>query len=214
MEDSKAGNGTRYRVITRSADTGGQYCTVEVLVRGGAPGFTSELAGSTPAHLHSQQDETVLVKQGILGYALGDRQQQQLKAGEQLTVPKGISHHLYNADNSTDLLYELTHTPAGPMGEAFFENLAGLGWAYTTSDRIHPLQVLVLWDAAGARLTEYPAFLQSVVDRLLIPLAKQLGFRAGWPSHKSAGGVGDKTAAATEHEVPSSESGTQAHEEL
>jgi len=37
----------------------------------------------------------------------------------------GTQHALYNADNTTDLVYTLTHRPAGPMGEAFFENYAG-----------------------------------------------------------------------------------------
>lgn len=32
---------------------------------------------------------------------------------------------LLNADNSSNLLYTLTHSPAGPRGEAFFEDLAG-----------------------------------------------------------------------------------------
>lgn len=53
----------------------------------------------------------------------------------------GTPHTLYNADNSTHVLYELTHRPAGPLGESFFENLAGLGWDYGSLDRIHPLQV-------------------------------------------------------------------------
>jgi hypothetical protein len=50
---------------------------------------------------------------------------------------------LYNADNTTDVLYELTHRPAGPLGEAFYENLAGLGWDHGSLDRVHPLQVSV-----------------------------------------------------------------------
>lgn len=39
----------------------------------------------------------------------------------------GKQHVLLNADNSSDLLYTLTHSPAGPRGEAFFEDLAGEG---------------------------------------------------------------------------------------
>lgn len=86
---SHPGNGTRYRIITRSSDTAGQYYTVEVLVRGTAPGFAHELAGSTPAHLHLQQDETVVVKQGTLGYALGNQKYQQLQEGKQISIPRG-----------------------------------------------------------------------------------------------------------------------------
>lgn len=67
------------------------------------------------------------------------------------------------------------------------------------------LQVLVLWDAAGARLTEYPAFLQPVINRVVIPFAKQLGFRAQWPSHTSkhtehlSDGISSRTAEVGSH---------------
>jgi hypothetical protein len=53
----------------------------------------------------------------------------------------GLPHILFNADNSSDVLYSISHSPAGPLAEAFFEGLAGLGWDYDSLDRIHPLQV-------------------------------------------------------------------------
>lgn len=37
----------------------------------------------------------------------------------------GKIHALFNADNDTDLLYTLSHHPAGALGDSFFENLAG-----------------------------------------------------------------------------------------
>ena len=58
------------------------------------------------------------------------------------------------------------------------------------------LQVLVLWDAAGAKLTEYPALLQPVVEKVLIPVAKHLGFRAEWPLNRSAGATRSTPGAA------------------
>lgn len=70
------------------------------------------------------------------------------------------------------------------------------------------LQVLVLWDAAASRLTEYPAFLQPVVDRLLLPVARQLGFRADWPSHRAAADVGETDQSVCDHSI-SSESDSQ-----
>jgi hypothetical protein len=53
----------------------------------------------------------------------------------------GLPHILFNADNSSDVLYSISHSPAGQLAEAFFEGLAGLGWDYGSLDRIHPLQV-------------------------------------------------------------------------
>jgi hypothetical protein len=58
-----------------------------------------------------------------------------------VALPAGTPHILFNADNSSDVLYSISHSPAGPLGEAFFEGLAGLGWDYASIDRIHPLQV-------------------------------------------------------------------------
>jgi hypothetical protein len=62
----------------------------------------------------------------------------------------GSPHILFNADNSSDVLYSISHSPAGPLGEAFFEGLAGLGWDYGSLDRIHPLQVTRRLAAAPA----------------------------------------------------------------
>jgi len=58
-----------------------------------------------------------------------------------LRCAAGAPHILFNADNSSDVLYSISHSPGGPLAEAFFEGLAGLGWDYASLDRIHPLQV-------------------------------------------------------------------------
>lgn len=46
-----AGNGSRYKVLTRAVEAGGAYYTVEILGRGSAPGFVLEFAASLPAHV-------------------------------------------------------------------------------------------------------------------------------------------------------------------
>lgn len=62
---------------------------------------------------------------------------------------------------------------------------AGLGWDYGSVDRIHPLQIVVLFDAAGTQLTDMSGLLAPVVDRLVLPAAKLLGFKAQYSSHRS-----------------------------
>eukprot|EP00775_Hariotina_reticulata_P004354 gene4354-4607_t len=201
MEDSKTGNGSRYKVLTRAVEAGGAYYTVEILGRGSAPGFVLEFAASLPAHVHASQDEELVVKSGKLGYTRGGalRDRGVAGPGDTINIPKGTPHSLYNADNTTDVLYELTHRPAGALGEAFFENLAGLGWDHGSLDRIHPLQALVLHDAADTELTDLPSFLQPVVKHVLVPAAKLLGFKAQYPSHVSA--ATSATAAADADDV-------------
>ncbi|KAF8066163.1 hypothetical protein HT031_002485 [Scenedesmus sp. PABB004] len=214
MEDSKAGNGSRYRVLTRSADTGGESYSVEVLLRPTAPAFVDGLPGSTPGHSHAAQDEELEVLSGALGLLMaGTKGSTVLKAGDTAAIPRGTAHLLYNADNSSVVLYRLSHAPAGPLGEAFFESAAGLGWDYRSSDRVHPLQVLVLFDAAGTTLTDLPAFLQPLAKRVLVPLGRLLGFKSTYAPHRSAAApavegdaagqqarAGDGAAAAEEHE--------------
>lgn len=180
LEDSQAGNGTRYRVVTAAASNGGSSFTMDVVVRSTAPAYLPDLPGSGPEHSHRQAAEHLAVSSGRLGYKLllrGRETTGVLAAGEMLDIPAGpscgcvcvrqgcwcdccskaaasvcpvalpcrthhpptqphtpllnrtrqagTSHMLYNADNTTDVAYTLTHRPAGRMGEVFFENLAG-----------------------------------------------------------------------------------------
>lgn len=195
MEDSKAGNGTRYRVLTRAADTPDGSYSVEVLCRAAVAGFSSELPCSLPGHVHRSQDERVAVAAGRLGWIKG-QERGLLQAGDTLLVERGAPHILFNADNSSDVLYSISHSPRGPLAEAFFEGLAGLGWDYASLDRIHPLQVLVLYDAADTLMTDLPSFLQPAVKHVLLPVARLLGFKARYPSHSSAAAPAVPAAAA------------------
>lgn len=88
-----AGNGTRYRVLVRSADTAGASFTVEVLSRAGIPGFLPDQSGSSPAHSHTAgQEEEVTVIKGKLGYLLGGSDANgELEAGQTFTIPAGKS---------------------------------------------------------------------------------------------------------------------------
>lgn len=61
----------------------------------------------------------------------------------------------------------------------------GLGWDYNSLDRIHPLQVLVLYSDAGTQLTDIAGILTPLVDNLLLPVARFLGFKSDYPGHKS-----------------------------
>jgi hypothetical protein len=68
FEDSKAGNGTRYRVVTSAADSGGSSCTLEVLTRATAPAYIAAYPGSGPEHSHRHSSERVVVRSGKLGW--------------------------------------------------------------------------------------------------------------------------------------------------
>lgn len=198
---------------------------------------------------------------------------------------------LFNADNTTDVAYSLTHRPAGRMGEAFFENLAGvrvcvcvrgrqraagcravglghsrqqratvcasgrplcclamcfahtrpyaivctatplkhphphthapiiptgLGWEYKSLDRIHPLQILVLFEAAETQLTDLSGLMAPIVDNVVTPLARLLGFRPHYSSHRSkpARAAAAKAAAAAAGTSEAAAPDSTGHSEL
>jgi hypothetical protein len=104
-------------------------------------------------------------------------------------LPAGAKHSFW-CSGSEELLLRLTLSPPGPMAEAFYENLAGLGASYGDVSQIHPLQLVVLLDAAGARLEGVPGVVSWAMQRLLAPFSRLLGFRATYPQYVSAGVTG------------------------
>lgn len=74
-------------------------------------------------------------------------------------------------------------------------------------DRIHPLQILVLFDGSGTKLADLGGFLAPIVDKVLIPVSHFLGFKADYPSHRSKGSS-QQTAGSSDASQGSS------HEEL
>lgn len=86
------GNGTRYRVLTRAADTPDGSYSVEVLCRAAVAGFSSELPCSLPGHVHRSQDERVAVAAGRLGWIKG-QERGLLQAGDTLLVERGEAQH-------------------------------------------------------------------------------------------------------------------------
>lgn len=88
--DPHAGTGSRYRVLTRAADTAGTSFTVEILNKPGAPGFVPGLSASIPEHSHTGgQEEQLTVLKGKLGYVLRDVRMGFLEPGDTLSIPAG-----------------------------------------------------------------------------------------------------------------------------
>eukprot|EP00879_Flechtneria_rotunda_P008950 GHRR01009371.1.p1 GENE.GHRR01009371.1~~GHRR01009371.1.p1 ORF type:complete len:212 (+),score=66.55 GHRR01009371.1:644-1279(+) len=179
------GNGTRYRVLVRGSDTGGSQAQMELLVRPTAVGLYPEYPGSTPYHSHPEQEEAFYVVQGIMGYNLQGAKAE-AKAGEVVLVPQGAPHSMWCAGDES-LLVQVTLTPAGRMGELFFENLAGLGATYGDVSKVHPLQIAVLFQQAQVTLEGVPRPVSWALANVLAPFARLLGFRASYPQYTSAG---------------------------
>ncbi|KAI8470608.1 MAG: hypothetical protein J3K34DRAFT_251797 [Monoraphidium minutum] len=188
IEDSLAGNQTRYRVITSSDETGGESFTIEILIREGALGSARDKPGSQPGHLHLFQDEHIEVKAGRLGYWRGDADKA-LEAGEKddgVIIQQGEAHALWNAggEGGGDLVLEVTFRPAR-RGEALYETLAGLGHEYETVLAVSPLQKLLTYSRAEVMLTSVPPALWRAMEEWLVPLAEGLGYKAFYPQYST-----------------------------
>ena len=79
-----------------------------------------------------------------------------------------------------------TLTPAGGMGETFFENLAGLGATYGDVSKIHILQTMVLFSEAGVKMEGVPGVVSWAFSNVLPPVARSLGYKAAYPEYQSA----------------------------
>ena len=100
-----------------------------------------------------------------------------------------MPHTLWGAPpdmGGTGVRLHITERPAGPLGETYWESLAALGWSYGSADRVHPMQMLVLFDAAGTTLDSLPWYFRPAVERLMLPAARFMGFAAVYPGTASA----------------------------
>lgn len=84
--------GERFLIRVPAADTNGAYSFVEVV---SAPG------DGTPLHMHQNEDEHLIVLEGVARVALGDRVFD-AEAGSLVTLPKNVPHAWGN--RSTALL--------------------------------------------------------------------------------------------------------------
>jgi hypothetical protein len=126
------GNGTRYRVLTRAADTAGASYSVEVLCRKAVAGFSAELPCSLPGHVHLAQDETVSVSAGRLGWVKG-QQRGLLQAGDSLLIEKG-EQLVYVGCQQCCSWCKLHLAAVGARGE-MQEQLAFDGWLRTSKSQ-------------------------------------------------------------------------------
>jgi mannose-6-phosphate isomerase-like protein (cupin superfamily) len=89
-------------VCLSGADTGGEYCLLEMSL---APGM------GVPRHTHNREDEAYYVLSGKLEVVVGD-ETFALKAGDTLMAPRDVPHQLRNPGNIENH-YLLLFSPSG-----------------------------------------------------------------------------------------------------
>jgi deazaflavin-dependent oxidoreductase (nitroreductase family) len=127
--------------------------------------YIIEPGAGPPEHLHPRQEERFLVRTGAMGARLG-RQSLVLREGEELVVPPGLSHKVWNAGEG-ELRASVEMRPAQPS--ARFREFLQAGSALGPGGRL-------LSALEGARLVhEYrdvirPASPTAPVQRVVFPL--------------------------------------------
>jgi quercetin dioxygenase-like cupin family protein len=89
-------------ICLSGADTGGEYCLLEVSLASGI---------GVPRHTHTREDEAYYVLAGELEVVVGD-ETFVLRAGDTLMAPRDIPHQLRNSGNSENH-YLLLFSPSG-----------------------------------------------------------------------------------------------------
>ncbi len=106
------GPGDRITFLITGAETGGAFFLAETQV---APG------GGPPPHVHSREDESFYLQQGILALKVGGKELS-TSAGDFIHIPRGTVHSFRNVSGEIAKLLVLA-TPAGLEGffaEAFY----------------------------------------------------------------------------------------------
>ncbi len=136
------------------------------------------LAGyiSPPEHIHPRQQEHFEVISGSLGVRIAGREQV-LRAGENVAVPPGTPHTIWNAGGGETHL-RVAFQPA-LQTEAFFETMFALARDGKTDGQGKPslLQFAAGASEYGMYVTRPSIALQKALFAVLGPLARLLGYR-------------------------------------
>ena len=163
-------NGDTIEFIETSSDTNGERVTFKVTLK--SKGQTVD------DHYHILQEESFKVLSGRMTYFL-DGKQHNIKAGEEVTLPKNKPHNHYNMDDEP-VEYIQTITP-GIDVDFFIENLFGMINDGKVKDGKLPfLQAMVTgkYLESSSRLASIPPGLQNILINILGPIARLFGYRA------------------------------------
>lgn len=130
-------------------------------------------------HVHLQQDEVFHILQGELLLNLNGRALS-AKAGQSLTVPRGIRHIASNASPER-LVCKVEYVPGLDMLPVF-QCMAGLTVAgdMTGNGLVNPLKMMYFMQALKSQALARPAYLPEFVFLGLMKMAYLIGAVLGW----------------------------------
>jgi quercetin dioxygenase-like cupin family protein len=162
--------GELMRFVETSADTGGEYVLVEVVVKSG--GFVAA------AHMHPYQTEQFEVLEGTLCFEV-DGEEILATAGEQITVAPRTAHKFWNAGEE-DAVIRCEVRPALQF-ERLIETMFALAADGKTNKKgmPNPLRLAVIANAHFdvVRLPFPPAWMQKLGLAMGAPVGSLLGYK-------------------------------------
>ena len=84
-----------------------------------------------------------------------------------------------------ELLVQVVTWPAGPLGERFYENLAGMGQDYGSPLAVGPAQRALTYSRAAAKLETLTADGWSSLEAWALPALEMLGYRGSYAKYRS-----------------------------
>lgn len=102
-----------FYVTVSAQDTGGLLCSVDT---------NRHMRGGPPLHVHPDQDEWFLIREGEFDIRVGDVTHH-LTAGDSLLAPRGVPHAFVNTTEAARM--QVSFVPAGLM-EGFFHTACAM----------------------------------------------------------------------------------------
>jgi mannose-6-phosphate isomerase-like protein (cupin superfamily) len=160
--------GQRLTFLVTGADTGGELSRAEGAFPAGS------FAGVE--HIHPHQDEHFEVLAGQAAFSV-DGVERVLGAGQTVDVPGGTKHTFRNAgDDEMRVVAEFR--PAPESTERFYELYFGFAQEGRVNSKSLPdlLDIALIWPLVSdhAVLAKPPAWVQNVLFRALLPIARAL----------------------------------------
>jgi len=162
--------GNTIEFLETSKDTKGKRVTLKIMQK--------SKGRMVDDHMHVLQVETFKVLSGTMSYFL-DGEKKNLKAGEEITLPRNIPHNHYNTSDQP-VVYIQTITPGLDI-DYFIENVGGLiNDGKVKNGKLPFLQGMVTlkYLDSPTYLANIPIPLQHGLSSILAPLARAMGFLA------------------------------------
>ncbi|KAG2453342.1 hypothetical protein HYH02_001566 [Chlamydomonas schloesseri] len=184
--DSKARDGKRLTVLTRSASTDGQYFEVNVYCTPTAEGFHKGQPCSGPMLSHNRQTVELTALSGKIILSINGTESE-LKQGEKMVLRPGTPYYYYNG-GAEPIEANLRVSPGVP-DERYMEALIGLARQNEGLSKTNPIQLFLIYADNDLTLHDMPEKVWQIARTVVIPLAKAMGFQSRYDKYTTKAGT-------------------------